>query len=87
MKFLGDYGIAAAKLPAGKRVSSADALPMPKIIAPNTSAAIQTAAGAHHYRLIGRTPDSTARLILHVLLTATRIDGRQHETHRNTSAG
>jgi hypothetical protein len=47
---------------------------MPKIIAPNTSAAIQTAAGAHNYRLIGRAPDSTARLIVHVLLTATRID-------------
>ncbi len=40
-------------LPAGVRVSPADAPKMPKIYSPNTSGAINTAAGAHNWRLIG----------------------------------
>lgn len=42
------------KLPApGKRVTPAFAAVMPKIVTPNEGPAIQTAPGAHHYRLLG----------------------------------
>ncbi len=37
----------------GTRVTPANAGAMPKIVSPNVSPAIQTALGAHHYRLIG----------------------------------
>lgn len=39
--------------PPGTRVSPKHAALMPKILTPNTSPAIATAPGAHHYRLIG----------------------------------
>ncbi len=45
---------ADTSLPApGTRVGPADAGRMPKIVSPNQTAAIRTAAGAHHYRLMG----------------------------------
>ncbi|HEX3160575.1 MAG TPA: hypothetical protein VHQ45_18800 [Gemmatimonadaceae bacterium] len=44
---------AHGSLPAGTRVGPAEATKMPKLVAPNGSAALRTAAGAHHYRLIG----------------------------------
>ncbi|HEX2710784.1 MAG TPA: choice-of-anchor D domain-containing protein, partial [Candidatus Acidoferrales bacterium] len=44
---------ALANLPVGSRVSPATAALMPKIVSPNTSPAISTAAGAHNYRLAG----------------------------------
>jgi hypothetical protein len=47
-------GTAEAGLPPpGTRVGPANAAQMPKIVSPNTEPAIATAAGAHHYRLIG----------------------------------
>jgi hypothetical protein len=43
-----------ANLPAaGTRVTPSFAPTLPKIVSPNTDAALRTAAGAHHYRLIG----------------------------------
>jgi hypothetical protein len=45
---------AHASLPApGNRVTPSHASLMPKIVSPNGSAALRTAAGAHHYRIIG----------------------------------
>jgi hypothetical protein len=45
---------ADASFPApGTRVGPGDAAKMAKLIAPNTLPAIQTAAGAHHFRFIG----------------------------------
>jgi hypothetical protein len=45
---------ALSSLPApGTRVGPAQASLMPKIVSPNTTAAISTAAGAHHYRFVG----------------------------------
>ena len=45
---------ALSSLPAaGTRVAPAQASLMPKIVSPNTSAAISTAAGAHHFRFVG----------------------------------
>jgi hypothetical protein len=45
---------ALSSLPApGSRVSPAHAALMPKIVTPNSTAAIKAAPGAHHYRLIG----------------------------------
>ncbi|HEY0407598.1 MAG TPA: hypothetical protein VGC89_17820, partial [Pyrinomonadaceae bacterium] len=42
-----------AALPAaGERISPSDAALLPKLLAPNGAAALQTAAAAHHYRLI-----------------------------------
>jgi hypothetical protein len=42
-----------ANLPAeGTRVTPSFAPALPKIVSPNTNAALRTAAGAHHYRLI-----------------------------------
>jgi len=38
---------------AGTRVTPADAAHMPKILAPNSESAFVTAAGAHHFRLVG----------------------------------
>ncbi|HEY0407146.1 MAG TPA: hypothetical protein VGC89_15550, partial [Pyrinomonadaceae bacterium] len=53
-----------ASLPAaGERISPADAALLPKLLAPNGAAALQTAAAAHHYRLIAlefRSVDSSA---------------------------
>lgn len=37
----------------GTRVSASQAGAMPKIVSPNTLPALATAAGAHHYRLVG----------------------------------
>jgi hypothetical protein len=43
-----------ANLPSAEtRVSPAFAPALPKIVSPNTNAALRTVAGAHHYRLIG----------------------------------
>jgi hypothetical protein len=39
--------------PPGTRVTPADAGLMPKIITPNSSDALKTSSGAHHYRFIG----------------------------------
>jgi hypothetical protein len=39
--------------PAGTRINPSFAPALPKIVSPNTNAALRTAAGAHHYRLIG----------------------------------
>lgn len=39
--------------PQGTRVSPQNASLMPRIVTPNTDAAIKTAAGAHNYRLLG----------------------------------
>ena len=45
---------ALSSLPAaGTRVGPAQASLMPKIVSPNTSPAISTAAGAHHFRFVG----------------------------------
>src|SRR5438093_235243 len=45
---------ALSSLPAaGTRVGPAQANLMPKIVSPNTTAAISTAAGAHHFRFVG----------------------------------
>jgi len=45
---------AQERLPAsGSRVSPGDGNLMPRIVSPNTSPAISTAAGAHHYQIIG----------------------------------
>jgi hypothetical protein len=44
---------AEGKLPAGTRVTPTDAAAMPKIISPNADAALKTAPGAHHVRLVG----------------------------------
>ena len=45
---------ALSSLPAaGTRVAPAQASLMPKIVSPNTSPAISTAAGAHHFRFVG----------------------------------
>jgi len=45
---------ALSSLPAaGTRVAPAQASVMPKIVSPNTSPAISTAAGAHHFRFVG----------------------------------
>ena len=45
---------ALSSLPApGTRVGPANASLMPKIVSPNTTAAISTAAGAHHFRFVG----------------------------------
>jgi hypothetical protein len=44
---------AESKLPAGTRVTPNDAAAMPKIISPNADAALKTAPGAHHVRLVG----------------------------------
>jgi hypothetical protein len=41
------------KLPAGVRVSAADAASMPKLVSPNADAALATAPGAHHVRFVG----------------------------------
>ena len=47
-------GTALSSLPApGGRVGPAQANLMPKIVSPNTMAALTTAAGAHHYRFVG----------------------------------
>ena len=43
-----------ASLPApGTRITPAYASVLPKIVTPNVTSAIQTAEGAHHYRLVG----------------------------------
>ena len=42
-----------SSLPAGTRVGPARASLMPKIVSPNTSPAISTAAGAHNFRFAG----------------------------------
>lgn len=42
-----------SNLPAGTRVSPASAPKMPRIVTPNTAAAIATAPGAHDYRFVG----------------------------------
>lgn len=39
--------------PQGRRMTPAYAAQLPKIVTPGSAAAIQTAAGAHHYRLVG----------------------------------
>jgi hypothetical protein len=44
---------AESKLAAGTRVTPNDAAAMPKIISPNADAALKTAPGAHHVRLVG----------------------------------
>jgi hypothetical protein len=44
---------ALSSLPAGTRVSPARASLMPKIVSPNTSPAISTAASAHNFRFAG----------------------------------
>ena len=47
-------GTALSSLPApGVRVGPTQANLMPKIVSPNTMAALTTAAGAHHYRFVG----------------------------------
>ncbi|HEX8853276.1 MAG TPA: hypothetical protein VF754_07300, partial [Pyrinomonadaceae bacterium] len=52
--------------PAGTRISPAHASLMPKLVSPgNADPALQTAAGAHHYRLVGiefRPIDATVTL-------------------------
>ncbi|MDT5123040.1 MAG: hypothetical protein QOC96_2522, partial [Acidobacteriota bacterium] len=51
-------------LPVAKRVSPSDSALLPKLLSPgNGMPALQTAAGAHHYRLIGleiRTVDANS---------------------------
>ena len=43
-----------SSIPAqGRRMTPAYAAQLPKIVTPGSAAAIQTAAGAHHYRLVG----------------------------------
>jgi hypothetical protein len=44
---------AIAKLPAGKRVSPADAANMAKVVTPNTAAVFQVNGGANHWRFAG----------------------------------
>lgn len=44
---------AIAKLPAGKRVSPADAANMAKVVTPNTAAVFQVNGGANHWRFVG----------------------------------
>ena len=39
--------------PPGTRITPAYATVLPKVVSPNSAAAIATVAGAHHYRLIG----------------------------------
>jgi len=43
----------AGELPAGVRVTPAQAPLMPKLLTPNSQPALWTLAGAHHYRLVG----------------------------------
>lgn len=42
-----------SQLPPGTRVNPSQAHLMPKLIAPNGSAALQTDPGAHHYQIVG----------------------------------
>ena len=51
---------AIASLPAGTRVSTANAAQMAKIVTPNTSAAFGMAIGANHWRLAGLEIASTS---------------------------
>ncbi|MBA2733116.1 MAG: hypothetical protein H0U54_09540, partial [Acidobacteria bacterium] len=45
---------ALAQLPEGERVTPAQSALMPKLISPGQGlSALKTAAGAHHYRLLG----------------------------------
>src|SRR5205085_5110814 len=44
---------AESKLPAARRVTPAEAAAMPKLVSPNADAALATAPGAHHVRLVG----------------------------------
>src|SRR5437773_700309 len=44
---------ALANLPAGTRVSPAQASSMPRIESPNSDPALQTVPGTHHFRLVG----------------------------------
>ena len=44
---------AASSLPAGTRVTPAQARLMPRLVSPNDRPALTTEPGAHHYRLIG----------------------------------
>jgi hypothetical protein len=44
---------AAGQLPDGQRVSPANAALMPKLLSPGWGVALSTAAGAHHYKLVG----------------------------------
>jgi hypothetical protein len=54
---------ADANLPAeGERMKPSYAAVLPKIVSPNSGAAIQTAPGAHHYRFIGVEITTTSNL-------------------------
>jgi len=52
----------AALPPAGRRLTPAHAAGLPKIVTPNSSPAVATAPGAHHYRVVGIEISAAAEL-------------------------